>query len=190
MSGELQFPKKLIGERIREIRREKKLTMEAVAAKVGLSQSMLSHIENGQSNPSLDTLWKLSNVFEVPVFYFFKNLNHQAVEIKRFTEADYFSMLHPNVKYRLLSSNVSKKIEVFELVVEPEQQASLPLLSHGGVEWGYLVKGRLEVIVDHDSYSLEAGDFIHFDSTLKHQFVNRHTERAVGVWIMFSGRLL
>lgn len=180
----LEFPKEVIGNRIRQYRKELGLTVEQLGQKTGISQSMISQIERGQVNPSLDTLWKLSYHLEVPVFYFFKNINRNSVNITRKEEQRIVTMLHPNVTYRLLSSTRDRKIEMMELIVEPGEVSHLPSLSHKGEECGYIIKGELEVIIDEERHHLKTGDSIYFDSTLPHKFYNPGTEQAIGIWAM------
>lgn len=50
----------LLGKHLQQIRKEKKLTLEQLAKKSGVSRSMLSQIERGQANPTFGTLWNLS----------------------------------------------------------------------------------------------------------------------------------
>ncbi|MFT5193417.1 MAG: transcriptional regulator with XRE-family HTH domain [Cellvibrionaceae bacterium] len=50
----------LLGKHLQQIRKEKKLTLEQLAQKSGVSRSMLSQIERGQANPTFGTLWNLS----------------------------------------------------------------------------------------------------------------------------------
>lgn len=184
MDEQTLFPKELIGERIREIRKEKLITMSDLASRIELSQGMLSQIENGVSGPSLDTLWKLSNALDVPVFYFFKKLQRKPVEITRSEQQKSITMLHPNVHYRILSTNLSKKIEILELSVDPGCFSELESLSHNGEEWGYIIKGKLEVLIEEERHILNAGDTIHFDSKMEHKFYNPNSTVAIGIWIM------
>ncbi|UFJ41849.1 cupin domain-containing protein [Brevibacillus humidisoli] len=182
---ELAFPKELIGSKIRQYRRKMGLTVVELAARIGLSQSALSQIERGLVNPSLDTLWKLSYYLEIPVFSFFKDISPSKVHITRREEQKVMTMLHPNVLYRLISPALDGKCEMFELIVKPGEVKHLPQLAHQGEECGYLIEGRLEVLIEDKVYQLEKGDSIYFDSTLEHKFYNPEETDAVGIWVMF-----
>lgn len=182
---ELSFPKELIGNKIRKYRKEVGLTVVDLAAKIGLSQSALSQIERGLVNPSLDTLWRISYHLGVPVFSFFSDISPARVQVTRREEQKVMTMLHPNVVYRLISTALKGKCEVFELVVKPGEAADLPQLAHQGEECGYLIEGTLEVIIQDKVYKLQKGDSIYFDSTLEHKFYNPQQTDAVGIWVMF-----
>lgn len=75
MTENSNFPSTVVGQKIRNIRKEKGLTIEELAQKIEVSQSMVSQIERGQANPSLDTLWKVSHVLGTPIFSFLKILS-------------------------------------------------------------------------------------------------------------------
>ena len=56
----------IVAENIRRLRREKKLSMDELVKLSGVSKSMLAQIERGDGNPTISTLWKLSNGMKVP----------------------------------------------------------------------------------------------------------------------------
>lgn len=68
--------KKLLGNRIREIRRSKNLTQERLAEMVGIGTPNISYIETGKFAPSMDTLEKIAEVLDVKPFelYMFEPL--------------------------------------------------------------------------------------------------------------------
>jgi transcriptional regulator with XRE-family HTH domain len=56
---------KLIGNRIRELRKEQNLSLRDVAFKIGMEPSNLSVIENGRSNPQILTYARIASVLSV-----------------------------------------------------------------------------------------------------------------------------
>jgi len=63
--------KKLLGQRIQEIRKNKGWSQEALSEKAETSQNYLSRIESGKENPTLDMLIKLSRALEVEMWEMF-----------------------------------------------------------------------------------------------------------------------
>src|SRR4030066_1590545 len=63
--------KKIIGHRIKEIRKSKGLSQEMLAEKAETSPNYLSRMERGTENPTLDMLIKLSNALEVEMWEMF-----------------------------------------------------------------------------------------------------------------------
>ena len=64
--------KKLIGARIKELRKQAGLTQELLAERVGLDARHLSRLEVGRHFPSLDTLEKIAQALKVPLVEFFQ----------------------------------------------------------------------------------------------------------------------
>ena len=55
----------LLGPRLHQLRKRKKLTLDELAVMSGVSRSMLSQIERGQTNPTFATLWNLTRALGV-----------------------------------------------------------------------------------------------------------------------------
>lgn len=66
----------------------------------------------------------------------------------------------------------------------PEQEFQ----RHGGVEWGYIISGRLGVTIGFDEYVLGPGDAITLDSTVPHRMYNLGTEPVHGIWFTLGRR--
>ena len=73
--------KKLIGLRIKELRRTKNISQEKLSEKIGISSKYLSSIERGKGNPSLDTVIKLAVALDVELSDIF-TLSHQGKTTK------------------------------------------------------------------------------------------------------------
>ncbi len=68
--------KELIGKRIKEARRARRLSQEALSEKVSLSAKYLSSIERGKENPTLETLIRLADALELEASELF-NYQHE-----------------------------------------------------------------------------------------------------------------
>jgi len=71
--------KKLIGKRIKQIRKSKNLTQEKLAELINIEIPSMSYIETGKFAPSVETLQKLSEVLSVKPweFYYFEPLTQE-----------------------------------------------------------------------------------------------------------------
>jgi len=88
----------LVGRKIRQLRRQRKLTQVELADKIGIHQSDLSRMEQGEYKVGLDTLLKILQTFDLSIGDFF--------EENESTESVY-------TKYRSLSANAQKEVESF-----------------------------------------------------------------------------
>ena len=69
----------LIGPKIRQLRKERKLTQTELAARIGIQQSDLSRMEKGEYRVSLDTLFKILAIFDVSISEFFDDVNKESL---------------------------------------------------------------------------------------------------------------
>jgi transcriptional regulator with XRE-family HTH domain len=61
----------IIGDRLREMREEKKLSQGDIEKRTGLLRCYISRVENGHTVPAIETLEKMARAFEVPVYQLF-----------------------------------------------------------------------------------------------------------------------
>ena len=107
------------GERLRELRKEQKLTLEALAKEVGSQKETISRYENGKREPSNTVLFELAEFFETPITYLigltddrhFKQLTDE--ETAEIVEAGEQEMLNAMVeKYKDLSPDMQQFVRV------------------------------------------------------------------------------
>jgi transcriptional regulator with XRE-family HTH domain len=162
-----------IGRQVRDLRRKLGITVAELAKIAGLSQGMLSKIENGAISPSLGTLKALSRALNVPVTTFFRRYEEQrsatfvrageglAIE-RRGTRAGH--------QYQLLGHMPDDK----NVAVEPyfitltEESEIFPLFQHAGLEFIYLIEGRMGYRHADKVYLLGPGDSLFFDAEAPH----------------------
>ena len=104
-----------IGERLKEIRNIRQLTLDDVAKMTGVSKPMLGQIERGQSSPTINTLWKISTGLKIPLSFFCKQeeADFQVVEIR---ETEQITEEDGGVKaYAVFSFDPVRNAEVFSL---------------------------------------------------------------------------
>ncbi len=63
----------VIGERLKELREQKKMSQGDVEKRTGLLRCYISRVENGHTVPSVDTLEKMARALEIPMYRFFTN---------------------------------------------------------------------------------------------------------------------
>ena len=69
----------LVGRKIRQLRKQRKLTQTELSARIGINQSDLSRMEKGEYRVSLDTLFRILAEFELSMGEFFDEVNREAV---------------------------------------------------------------------------------------------------------------
>ena len=76
----MNSPASIIGERLKEIRTNRKLSLDEAARLTEVSKPMLGQIERGQSIPTITTLWKIATGLKVPLSSFLEDRHNQGVE--------------------------------------------------------------------------------------------------------------
>lgn len=178
-----------LGKRIRQIRTsEANMTIDALASAAGVSVSLISQIERGRAEPSLNSLRRIGAALNVPIARFFvgdDDADESAIDglgrrlVVRRDERKHLRIAESDIVWELLVPDLNRKLEVLWGEVGPG--AMTPPLErepsqHIGEEVIVVLEGRLVCQHDGREYELEAGDAIAFDPTLPHRIVNRGDE--------------
>ncbi|NUR06324.1 MAG: helix-turn-helix transcriptional regulator [Nocardioidaceae bacterium] len=170
----------MLGGRIRALREERGLSVRRLAAAASVSPALVSQVERGINDPSLDSLRRLAEALDVPLFDLFAEPREEH-DLTVVRAADRIEVGTPgDVRYTRLSSG-SGVLEVLEGVLEPGGRSSSEPWSHPAEECAVVTSGRLLVEVAGRRATLEAGDSCSFDSRRPHRYLNDGDERAVFV---------
>jgi transcriptional regulator with XRE-family HTH domain len=202
-----------LGERIREERVARGVSLRTLAAEVGVSASMISQIENGKSQPSVSTLYAITSALGVSI----QEVFDAALREEQAPSRAVAETAAPTTVLQALGSSRGLRIGP---VIRPEDRQALTLdtgviwerlgeipphsvdflrvtyppggtsssggglMRHPGTEFGYLISGCLTLTLGFDEIPLTAGDSISFESTTPHSYRNDGTDPAVGVWFV------
>ena len=168
-----------IGNAIRKLRIEKGFTVKELTKQTNLSASMISQVERGLTTPSIPTLVKISRAIGVPLVSFFLGIHGNPV-VK---QGDRKTLVLPSsgVSFQLLSPAESRKIEFLLIEIEGED-SNYELVSYAGEKCGYVIEGKMEIILGENTYYLDAGDSIYFESTIPHRFKSADGGKTVSIW--------
>lgn len=169
-----------LGRLVRELRDREGLTLRALSLKVGVSQSALSQIESGKSEPALGTLWKLGGALNASLFDFFAYKPTELVDVTR--GSDRTVVIHQRARYEAITKSANRKLDLFYLYLQPGDGAVRDPVTHAGEECGVVISGAMDVEVAGDLHRLEAGDGIWFDSGQPHTFITVGEVDCVSVW--------
>lgn len=171
---------KILGETIRQKRKQHGLTLTQVAARVGLTTSFLSQLERGIVQPSITTLRKLSKALEVPIFFFLLDSKEHSPLVKR-SERKKLIFPGSNLSFELLSPDLSRSIEMMLGTMEPGAVTCEEPLTHPGEECILVLKGRMRIDIGLQTFELEEGDSIYYYSDIPHKILSTGDEDLVFV---------
>ncbi|WP_257165339.1 XRE family transcriptional regulator [Bradyrhizobium sp. SRS-191] len=178
-----------VGRRIRDLRRDRKLSLETVAAETALSIGFLSQIERGLSSPSLRVLATLADVLGVGIAALFgSSPGGDAASdsvVTRGAQRPELKLWRTGVSKQLLSAaGADNKLNLFLVHLEPGGSTGDELYTHDGEEAGLVLDGEMMLTVDAETWSLKTGDSFRFASRRPHRFSNPSDDaKAVVLWV-------
>ncbi|MBO0868050.1 MAG: cupin domain-containing protein [Micromonosporaceae bacterium] len=199
-----------LGQRIREERMRRGVSLRALARMVGVSASMISQIETAKSQPSVSTLYGITSALGVSVEDLFSPepapapaaalAAHGTVDAPVPRPALRGARLGPlvppqerrvvrlesGVVWELLGELPHHSLDFLRISYPPGGSSSVDgaLMRHPGYEYGFVVSGEMVLTLGEDEFRLAAGDAVSFDSTTPHRFRNEGTVPAVGIWFV------
>jgi transcriptional regulator with XRE-family HTH domain len=167
-----------IGPRLRVLRRDRGLTLEALSAATGISVSVLSRLESGKRRPTLELLIPLARAHRVAL--------DQLVAAP--ATGDPRVHLTPLRKRRgsvvVPLTQYPGRVQVFKEVLAPRRPK---LVTHDGYEWLYVLAGELRLILGDREFTLRPGEVAEFDTNEPHWFGPANAQ-AVEILHLFGPR--
>ncbi|KAB2920479.1 MAG: helix-turn-helix transcriptional regulator [Hyphomicrobiaceae bacterium] len=153
---------------------ERKLTLEQLAAKSGVSRAAISKIERGDSGASTPVLGKLAEALDLSISQLVGGPRGEPVLHIPRERQPVFVEGGTGFERRSLSPMYRGRGIDFVLNRLPPRAKTGPFPSHrqGVEEHLYVAKGRLKVTLEGNAHVLEAGDFLFYRGDLTHEFEN------------------
>ena len=175
-----------LGVRIRELRLDRRLTIEELAAKASVSAGLLSQLERGQGNPSFNTLVQIAHALAVPITELFQP-EPTGSPVVRAAERQSLS-LHDGAPGTaanfLLTPTANTTLEAVLVEVPPGYSSEETPFVHEGEEFGFILEGRHEVHLGDTCYTLEPGDSITYSSRIPHWYRNAGDTPVRSIWVI------
>lgn len=183
--------RRALGQQVRQLRLDRGLTLEEVAARSGCSLGSLSQLERGLGNPSFATLVRVSHALRVSVGRLVELEQDGGNGVSPVVRKDQRRRFNPHntlpgdgTVYELLTPDLDRALEVIYLHVPPGSSTEATPFVHEGEEAGLILKGTHEVHVDGVTHVLQPGDSISYASTRPHWYRNSGTETVEAVWVI------
>jgi transcriptional regulator with XRE-family HTH domain len=188
-----------IGTRLKEERERVRISQRELARRLGVSASLISQIESGQSKPSVSTLYALVTELGVSLDHVFRGHADGRAEDGgpgHVPEPEADPVVHPGdrhvidlasgVRWERLTSHQQEAVDFLHVVYELGGSSSPDdkLMRHAGREYGYVISGTLNVQIGFTERELGPGDSIAFDSTQPHRLWNEGAEPVHGIWFV------
>ncbi len=199
MAGELED----IGTRLREERERVSISQRELARRIGLSASLISQIESGQSKPSVSTLYAIVTELGVSVDDVFRGTEEHVGTVQEHvggsvegaeqehdpvvrSDERHVIDLASGVRWERLTSHQHEDVDFLHVIYDigGSSAGDNIMMRHPGREYGYVLSGHLGVQLGFEQHKLGPGDSIGFDSTHPHRLWNLGEEPVHGIWFV------
>jgi transcriptional regulator with XRE-family HTH domain len=197
-----------MGDRLRQARQARGLSLRGLAELLGVSPSLISQVETGRAKPSVNTLYALANELNISldVLLFMDTqppTGGEAGEAEAPIEALEIVTPHDPVQrattrtrirlgsgvvWERLTTESIRNVDFLHVTYEVggESSPTDAFQRHTGQEWGYVLSGTLTVRIGFDEFLLRPGDAISFDSATPHRLFNGGDTPASAVWFVLG----
>jgi transcriptional regulator with XRE-family HTH domain len=202
----LELDSASVGDRIREHRAAKGVSVRELARRIGVSASLVSQIERGRVSPSVSTLYAMVQELDMSLDELFDRAEGA---LGRGTQPDQPGEQRPaaqggpnvvragegktihlgaGVEWELLTPDTDPAIDFLHATydVGATSSSNRVAMRHPGYEYGRVIQGLLRVTVGFDGYDLGPGDSISFDSMMPHLLENIGEEPVHVVWFVLG----
>lgn len=168
-----------VADSLRRYRQERRLSLDDLSARSGVSRAALSQIEGGRTNPTLAVLWKIAVGLEVPFHDLLGPGTNQSVLVLRAGDAPALRSADGRTESRLLSpGGASGETEIYDLRLVPKAVHKSDPHARGTTETLIVLTGALELGVGNATYQLLTGDSVFFRADVPHFYANKSSREA------------
>ncbi len=169
-----------IGTKLKQMRLQCGFTQEELADRCDLTKGYISQLENDLTSPSIATLVDLLVALGSDLKNFFSEENDDQIV---FSKADFFEKIAEEQKITWLVPN-SQKNEMEPILVHINPNSTLPKdMPHEGEEFGYVLEGKIELVVGDRILKCKSGESFYFVSNKTHFLKNTTEKVAKLIWV-------
>jgi len=182
-----------VGEKIKILRESKNISQEQLSERSGLVLEQIVSIENNENLPSLAPLIKIARALGMRLGTFLDDNDELGPVVTRKTEKGASIGFSNNAVetgknmdyYSLSKAKSGRHMEPF-LIDIAASEAEFELSSHEGEEFIYVLEGIIEINYGKDTYILETGDSIYYDSIVAHHVHAYHNTTAKILAVVYT----
>lgn len=161
-----------IGDRLKEIRIRRQMSLENVAELTGVSKPMLGQIERGQSTPTINTLWKIATGLKVPLSSFCRQ-NETQYRLAFPDDENVITEENGQMRaFPLFPYDPIRNVEIFYIEFDAGVRHSSERHTDGVEEYVTVIHGTLEMVIGQERVILKERQSIRFRADVPHSYNN------------------
>ena len=177
--------KNILGQDIRNLRKQKGLTISELAIKADISTGVISQIERNLTIPSMKSLFAITKTLKIPIGWLLNdNQENESDELNIIVRKNKRRKvdLDGKITEEILTPRFSGNLQLMLVKIQSGGGSDREGYSHKGEEAGFVIQGNIDLIIDKKTYSLNEGDSFKFESNKKHTFYNPGNKETVILW--------
>lgn len=180
------FACQVLRDRVTELRRKNKLTLDQLASISGVSRSMLSQIERGQANPTLGVTFRIAQAFGISIGELVEQpWGNATIDVIHGDDANNLFRADRECKIRTLSPlHMEKDVEFYELRLAANAKLQSAAHFEGARELLTVTQGSAVVHSGSNSCTLNKGDSAHYRADLEHCIENNGDKELVAYLVV------
>ncbi|WP_245866688.1 helix-turn-helix domain-containing protein [Oceaniglobus roseus] len=157
------------------------MTLQVLGTKAGMSVGYLSQVERGKATPSLGSLSQIASALGVDVDFFVRKPK-ASDGLTRSEGRARFAISGSSIEYEQIGANLpGSELTSFVMNVPPGYESEL--VCHVGEEIIYILEGEISQTVSGRSYTMTAGDTLHYFGVNPHSWANKTDRPARILWV-------
>ena len=171
-----------LGERVRRLRTNARMSLRELASTAGVSASLLSQLERDQANPSIATLQRIAHSLHVSVFELLPEESVAAdTVVVRPEDRRKIVIQDGELRYELLSPDTHRQMEVWMGRLGAGAEMGSEFSQHQSEEFILVLHGTMSFVLGGDTHELKEGSSIQYDGNIPHHITNAGDEELVFV---------
>ncbi len=177
-----------LGERVRDLRKARGLTLEQAAQQAGMARSTLSKIENAQMSPTFDALKKLASGLQISIPQLFTPPRDGQITGRLSVTKGGDGASHPTSTYEheMLASALTKKAMLpYRTRIRARSFEEFEgWVRHDGEEFLYVLTGAICLYTEfYEPIEMRRGDSAYYDATMGHNVITVSDDDATILWV-------
>lgn len=165
-----------LAKNLKAIREQKKLSLDKVADLTGVSKTMLGQIERGESNPTVNTVWKIANGLKISFTALIYDPLPDTVVVSR-SEVQPLAEDHGKFRiYPYFPFEDGRRFEVYTLEIDRGGYLSSEPHTEGTEEFITVFEGQMTIRFNQEEFTVESGGCIRFKADRPHGYHNSGTD--------------
>lgn len=162
----------IIAQNLKKLREDRKLSLDNLSKLTGVSKSMLGQIERGEVNPTVSTVWKISNGLKIS---FTQLMSRPEAGIEVVEKAEIQPLLEDDGKFRnypVFPYDSTRRFETYLLEIDAGGYLSAEAHPKGTEEFITVFSGEITISVNNENFIIVEGNSIRFKADNTHEYKN------------------